>query len=287
MALETMATGDLVVETVVDGFVGRISGLDLSAALDPGRAEALRAAWRDFPVLHFPDQSLSPEGLRRVGEVFGVPEPETPMNRGYLTEGEDAVSYVGNIHPDGTPYPFGNKRATAWHSDQSYFATPVSGAILHALRIPDQGGGTQFCNMYAAYDSLPAATKGKIENGVALHCYNAGPGGEAGPPLDEDKHGTWTPVRHPIVRTHPLSGRPALYVNHIHTYAIDGMAGTELLEELMAHATEPRFVYYHPWRVGDTVLWDQRCLMHKSAGDYPLDQARLLMRVKVAGDAPY
>ena len=277
-------------ETIIDGFVGRIGGLDLSRALGPEEAEAVRAAWHAYPVLVFPDQAMAPANLRRFGEVFGTPEPETPMNRDYLSEGEDAVSYVGNIHPDSTPYPFGNKRATAWHSDQSYFATPVSAAILHALKIPDQGGGTLFCDMYAANDALPEATKARIAGRFALHRYNAGPGGAAGPPLDEDKHGTWTAVRHPIVRTHPITAKPALYVNHIHTFAIDGMdgeAGEALLDELMCHATEERFVYYHPWKVGDAVLWDQRCLMHKSAGDYAHEQERLLMRVKMAGDAPY
>ena len=278
------------IEPVLDGFVSRIGGLNLSEPLEPAQAAFIRSAWRDYPVLIFPDQAFEPTTLRRFGEIFGTPEPEPPMNQDYLVVGEEAVSYVGNIQPDGTPYPFGNKRATAWHSDQSYIETPVCAGILHALEIPDSGGGTMFCNMYAAYESLTPETRAEIADKFALHCYNSGPGGAAGPPLDRDKHGDWSIVRHPIVRTHPVSRRPALYVNRIHTFDVDGLPEGEaqsLLEELIGHATEYRFVYYHPWKIGDAVLWDQRCLMHKSAADYPLDQTRLLMRVKIAGDAPY
>ena len=277
-------------ETVSDGFVGRVTGVDLSKVIDDGLEAFILPAWREHPVLHFPGQSFEPTQLRRFGEIFGVPEPEPPMNAKYLHADEDAVSYVGNVLPDGTAYPWGNQRATSWHSDQSYIKTSVSAGVLHCMKIPDSGGGTMFCNMYAAYEALSDEIKSKITGRQALHCYNRGIGGSAGPPLDKEKHGEWPVVRHPIVRTHPLSGRPALYVNRIHTFDIEGLPegeGRDMLDTLISHATEDAFVYYHPWKVGDAVLWDQRCLMHRSAADYPTDQERLLMRVKITGDAPY
>ena len=276
-------------ETVVDGFVGRITDIDLRASLDAAEAKSVRTAWRNFPVLVFPRQHLEPAHLRRFGEVFGPPEPEPPMNQDYLVDGEAAISYVGNIHPDGTPYPFGNQRATAWHSDQSYVTAPVKAGILHALEVPAEGGGTMFCNMYDAYAAVDDASQAHLAERHALHGYNQGPDGDAGPPLDEEKHGNWAAVQHPLIRKHPDTGRPALYVNRIHTFGIAGMTpheGRRLLKDLLDHATQERFVHYHRWEVGDVVVWDHRCLMHKSAGDYPHEQRRLLMRVKIAGDRP-
>jgi len=278
------------VKTVSEALVACITGINLSGPLSNSQADFMRQLWNEFPILYFPKQSLEPTNLRSFGEVFGRPEPEPPMNEIYLQEGEDVISYVGNIHPDGTPYYWGNQRATSWHTDQSYIKTPVSAGILHCLQIPNTGGGTMFCNMYAAFDSLSDDMKDKIKDLRALHCYSSGPGGSAGPPLDPGRHGEWPVVFHPIVRTHPLSGRSALYVNSIHTFDIEGMESGEantLLNALIDHATADRFVYYHPWEVGDVILWDQRCLMHKSAADYPTDQTRLLMRVKIAGDAPF
>lgn len=273
----------------ISGFVGEISALDLASGLGEDESEALRAAWATTPVLVIPGQNLTPAAMRAFGAVFGEPQPEPPMNQTYLEDGEEAVSYVGNIHKDGTPYPFGNLRATAWHSDQSYLEEPVSGGILHALKIPSRGGGTLFCNMCAAYDALDDATRGRLEGMIGLHGYNVGRQGENGPPLDESKHGSWPTVRHPVVRSHPVSGRKSLYVNPAHTYGIEGLAEKDpLLDSLLDHAgDEARFAYYHHWKVGDVVVWDQRCLMHRGAGDAPEDEVRFLMRLKIAGDRPY
>lgn len=272
----------------IEGFVGEVSGLDLSKTVENNDAAAVRVAWARAPVLIFPDQALEPDSMLSFGSVFGEPQPEPPMNQTYLEEGADAVSYVGNINKDGSPYPFGNMRATAWHSDQSYLEEPVSGGILHALKMPSRGGGTLFCNMYAGYNALDAALRERLDQMIGLHGYNVGRRGETGPPLDEGKHGIWPTVRHPIVRTHPVTGRKALYVNPAHTFGIEGLDDdAALLNELLDHVEdEARFFYYHHWTVGDVVVWDQRCLMHRGAGDAPTDETRFLMRLKIAGDRP-
>ena len=273
----------------IPGFVGEITGLDLATGISEEEAEGLRTAWANTPVLVLPNQDLSPVAMRTFGAVFGDLQPEPPMNQTYLEEGEEAVSYVGNIHKDGTPYPFGNLRATAWHSDQSYLEEPVAAGILHALKLPSRGGGTLFCNMYAAYEALDEEMRQRLDGMIGLHGYNVGRQGETGPPLDENKHGSWPTVRHPIVRTHPVTGRKALYVNPAHTYGIDGMAEDDpLLDRLLDHASDnANFAYYHDWEIGDAVVWDQRCLMHRGAGDAPSDEIRFLMRVKISGDRPF
>lgn len=272
----------------IEGFVGEVAGLDLSTDIDEGCAAAVRAAWTRYPVLVVPGQNLTPACMLSVGSLFGEPQSEPPMNQDYLEDGDNAVSYVGNIYKDGSPYPFGNIRATAWHSDQSYLEEPVSAGILHALKMPSKGGGTLFCNMYAAYEALDEALKKRLDGKIGLHGYNVGREGETGPPLDENKHGAWPTVRHPVIRTHPVSNRKALYINPAHTYAIAELGEDDpLLDLLLDHAADKdRFAYYHRWNVGDVVAWDQRCLMHRGAGDAPPDEVRFLMRLKIAGDRP-
>ena len=117
------------VKTVREALVASVTGINLSKPLRKPQAEFMRQLWSEFPILYFPKQSLKPTNLRRFGEDFGRPEPEPPMNEIYLQEGEDVISYVGNIHPDGTPYPWGNERATSWHTEQSYIKTTVSEGI--------------------------------------------------------------------------------------------------------------------------------------------------------------
>ena len=180
---------------------------------------------------------------------------------------------------------YGVKRATDWHTDSTYENTLPLLAILHAKEVPSEKGGTMFADMRAAYDSLPEVRKQQLEGLIALHGRSIGPAGEK--LYGDDKGVTdkqYRDVRWPAVARHPVTGRQILFVNPMHTYGFAGMSqedGWRLIEELATHATQDRFTYYHSWRVGDLLIWDERATMHRGAGDYHPEERRIMLRTIV------
>jgi taurine dioxygenase len=158
------------------------------------------------------------------------------------------------------------------------------------VKLPKSGGDTQFVNMYEAYDALPGDIKKRIEGLRARHVYQSKYSERKLPHLAEERRKIASEsVVHPIVRTHPGTGRKAIYINPIRIEEIVGMSEHEalpLLDELFEHATEEKFQYRHKWKAGDVVIWDNRCLMHKANGDYPVIEVRYLYRVMLKGDRP-
>jgi len=158
-------------------------------------------------------------------------------------------------------------------------------AMLHALELPSQKGGTMFADMCAAYDALPEGMKERLAVLTGLHGRTDGPAGER--LYGDDKGATekrYTEVAWPAVVAHPVTGRPILFVNPMHVHGFEGMTREEawpLIEELAAHATQDRFTYYHSWRVGDLLIWDERATMHRGAGDYRPDERRIMLRTIV------
>ena len=186
--------------------------------------------------------------------------------------GNPALVYLTNVDADGKPDPASAGRGTVWHTDSTYKAAPCAHTVLYALQIPSQGGGTIFADMARAYDALPADTKARIEDLRAVHSFGQGPAEGGIIPLTPAQRKAMPPVEHPIVRTHPHSGRKSLYVNPLHCCGIVGMEdgpAMDLLMDLFEHALQPKFQYHHAWRVGELVIWDQRCTMHRGAGDAP------------------
>ena len=170
-------------------------------------------------------------------------------------------------------------------------AMPPKATALHAVRLPATGGDTQFVNMQEAYDALPEVTRQRIDGRLARHVYQSRYSAGMLPQLAGEKRKTIgaASVLHPLIRTHPESGRKAIYINPIRIEEIVGMETEEalaLLDELLAHSTELRFEYRHKWKAGDTVIWDNRCLLHKANGDYPVAQVRYLYRRMLKGDKP-
>src|SRR6266478_2860687 len=161
---------------------------------------------------------------------------------------------------------------------------------LHAVKLPKSGGDTQFINMAEAYAKLPEKTKRQLDGLKARHVYQSKHSERKLMGLPEEKRKVIAAsVIHPLVRTHPESGRKALYINPIRIEEIVGMEDSEalpLLDELLKHSTQLKFEYRHKWRVGDVVIWDNRCLMHKANGDYPVDQVRYLYRLMLKGETP-
>lgn len=257
-------------------------GIDL-ARLDDAAFGWIEQAFAEHPVLVFREQKLGAADVAGFGRRFGVPRKHALVK--YRHPDHEEVSWLTNVEEDGQVDWYGVKRATEWHTDSTYEEKLPLLAMLHALELPSHKGGTMFADMRAAYDALPQATKERLEGLVALHGRTDGPAGER--LYGADKGATekrYTEVAWPAVIGHPVTGRPILFVNPMHVHGFQGMPREEswpLIEELAAHATQDRFTYYHSWRVGDLLIWDERATMHRGAGDYRPDERRIMLRTIV------
>ena len=258
-------------------------GVDLAKPMDAATSAWVVHAFAEHPVLVFRDQNLGAAQLADFGRRFGVPRMHALIK--YRHADCPEVSWLTNVEEDGKVDWYGVKRATDWHTDSTYEAELPLLAILHAKEVPSEKGGTMFADMAAAYEALPQARKQLLSGLTALHGRSIGPAGER--LYGDDKGVTakqYRDVPWPAVTQHPVTGRPILFVNPMHTYGFVGMAQEEawpLIEELAEHATQDRFVYYHRWRVGDVLMWDERATMHRGAGDYRPEEHRVMLRTIV------
>jgi taurine dioxygenase len=259
-------------------------GADLSKPLDAETFAWIEDAFAENPVLVFREQDLGPAELAAFGRRFGKPKIHSLVDYRHAEHPE--VSWLTNVDKDGKIDWFGVKRATDWHTDSPYEDEPPRLAILHAREVPSSKGGTMFADMRAAYDALGDAMKERLAGLTGLHGRHDGPAGvrlyEGDPEQNLDR--LYPEKARPAVTTHPVTGRPILFVNPLHTHGFQGMPKDEawkLIEELAAHSTQDRFVYYHSWRVGDVLMWDERATMHRGAGDYRPDERRVMLRTIV------
>ena len=259
-------------------------GVDLSALDDPTFAW-IAGAFVEHPVLVFREQRLDAQALAAFGRRFGKPREHALV--GYRYPGVPEVSWLRNVDDKGAIDWYGVKRATDWHTDSTFEPEPPLLAMLHALEVPSRGGGTMFADMRAAYDALEPAMQRRLAGLTGLHGRTDGPAGARLYDPEEEQRMTdkaYVEQRRPAVVPHPVSGRPILFVNPMHTHGFEGMGKAEawaLIDELAAHATQERFTYHHHWRVGDLVMWDERATMHRGAGDYPPEQRRVMLRTIV------
>ncbi|MGH7040986.1 MAG: TauD/TfdA dioxygenase family protein [Acetobacteraceae bacterium] len=263
-----------------------ITGLDLTRPVSDGVRTELREAFARHSVLAIRDQTLAPAEMLAAVELVGTVFHQ--QNTRFALPDCPQIHYISNqdTFPDGKRYIPGE----GWHTDHSNAARPPKATVLHAVRLPDKGGDTQYANTAEAYDALPAATRARIDGLTAIHVYQSSHSARQLMQLsDENKERVPNAVLHPLVRTHPESGRKALYLNPIRIEGILGMDHKEalpLLDELLEHTTQERFQYRHQWRPGDLVIWDNRCLLHKANGDYDMNQPRYLYRCMLQGDVP-
>jgi taurine dioxygenase len=265
----------------------QIYGVQLDRPLEDAMREQLHRAFIDHSVLVIRNQRLSAPQFLAAMQIFGEIFPQ--HNPRFAVPECPLVHYISNQDKleDGRVYIPGE----GYHTDHSNDAIPPKATALHAVRLPPTGGDTQFINMHEAFDALPEATRRRIDGRLARHVYQSRYSERRLPQLAGEKRETVgsQSVFHPLVRTHPDSGRKSLYINPIRIEEIVGMETTEaltLLNELLEHATQLRFEYRHEWMDGDVVIWDNRCLMHKANGDYPVAHVRYLYRLMVKGDLP-
>ncbi|MDN7750675.1 TauD/TfdA dioxygenase family protein [Burkholderia gladioli] len=274
-----------------DGALGaEIVGLDLSRPIGEDDFARIHRAHLDHHVVVFRDQRITPDEHVAFSARFG------PLQRHVLAQfalpGHPEVLIVSNILENGQPIGLGDA-GHFWHSDLSYKEKPSLGSLLHAQELPAEGGDTLFANMHLAWDALPEALKREGEGRRAEHTYLARYAELQArspwrPNLTPEQIAQVKAVDHPIVRTHPETGRRALFVSEHFTTRIVGLPEDEsraLLDELFAHSVRDEFVYRHQWREHDLVFWDNRSLMHLAAGT-PDHLRRKLYRTTIEGDAP-
>jgi taurine dioxygenase len=263
-----------------------VRGIDLRRPIDNAIRERLNRAFVDHSVLVIRDHNLSAHEFLQAIQLFGDIFPQ--HNSRFQVPECPMIHYISNQDKfeDGKVYIPGE----GYHTDHSNDAKPPKATALHAVKLPESGGDTQFINMHEAYGALPEKTKEQLDGLKARHVYQSKHSKRKLMSLSEEKRKVIAEfVIHPLVRTHPESGRKALYINPIRIEEIVGMEDSEalpLLDELLEHSTQPKFEYRHKWRSGDVVIWDNRCLMHKANGDYPVDQVRYLYRLMLKGETP-
>jgi taurine dioxygenase len=268
----------------VTGHCGaEVHGIDLARPLGAEVVDVLSNALAEHCVLFFHEQSMTPAQQKALGRHFGELHIHPAWPR--LVDGHPEVMEI---------YADENTRRIAgedWHSDVSCDREPPLGTILQMLEVPPVGGDTLFANMYAAYESLPDALKQSLLTMRAEHsAAGLARRNEESPGTDGRQiRRIPPPVEHPVVRTHPETGRRALYVNPYFTSRMTGMEqkkSISMLASLNAHATREENLYRHRWKPGDLVMWDNRCTMHYAVYDYDDTLSRLMHRTTAAGDRP-
>lgn len=267
-----------------------VIGLDLAGALDADDFARLHRAHLDHHVLVFRDQRITPAEQVAFSRRFGP--LQIHVLHQFALAGHPEVLIVSNIVENGQPIGLGDA-GHFWHSDLSYKEKPSLGSFLHAQELPAEGGDTLFANMHLAWDTLPAHLRDAVKDLRAEHTYLARYAELQArspwrPNLSAEQIAQVKPVQHPVVRTHPETGRKALFVSEHFTTRIVGLPEDEsraLLDELFAHSVREAHLYRHVWREHDLVFWDNRSLMHL-AGGTPDHLRRKLYRTTIEGDVP-
>ena len=281
---------DIVVEPVSHAIGAEVRGLDLSQPIDVGTASTLGDLWNAHLVLLFRNQNLEPRQFVDFSRSFGDLD-ETPVDKDgkMMVDGIPELLIISNVEIDGEPLGSLGTLECEWHTDMSYNPKPPKGSGLYALEVPDQGGDTGFLNMERAYETISEDLKAEIIGKRIKHdaTHNSAGQRRKGMPYPNDL--TKSPgAYHPIIRTHPDTGRNSLFLGRRANAYIEDLsinASEELLDRLWAHCTQTRFTWHHQWHAGDLVLWDNRAAMHRRDHFKP-NTRRHMHRTQISGDKP-
>ena len=278
--------------TQLSAAVGAEVAVDLTRPLRQETAEQINTALAEHCVLLFRNADISPEQHIAFSKHFGLLEAHLLAE--FSLPEHPEIFVVSNVK-EGGKLKGAVYAGQFWHSDLSYMKKPSLGSLLLCHEMPAVGGDTMWANMYLAYDTLSEPMKAFIAGLKAVHDYSHAYDTYFAklpdrPPLTREQREKTPPVTHPMVRTHPVTGRKALYVNPGFTKGIVGMPEEEsqpILDFLHRHSTRPEFTYRHKWRVHDMMFWDNRCSMHYALADYDFSVRRHMHRTTIAGDTPY
>jgi taurine dioxygenase len=265
-----------------------VRGVDLAVPMDPATFDLILDAFHRHLLLRFPGQHVTEAQQVTFSRRFG--DLQVHVLDQFRHSEHPEIYVLSNVdrrtgkttghHPD--------KGTLVWHSDLSFQQRPALATLLYGIEVPRTGGDTLYADMYAAYDALSDKMKRRIAPLRAVHDldYSRTRAGEA--PMTEAQRREAPPVDHPLVRTHPETGRKSLYISHhvSHIGRLPKDEGRTLFDELMAHAIDDRFMFPYRWRQGDVVIWDNRCTMHCATPYDAADERRVMHRTVVKGDAP-
>jgi taurine dioxygenase len=258
-----------------------INGVDVKN-LDDATFATIYRAWLDYNVIAVRDQKLEIPDYLDYSRRFGTINPHPSKSTRHPQYPEITLLGANKFRADGTlDMAIYRRGAEGWHTDGAYDEVPFKATQLYAIAIPSRGGNTLFASMYAAYDALPQRLKQRLEGLKGAFAYG---GRRKHTELLNAEDREWTPVFHPVIRTHPETGRKAVYFDPGKILRIEGVEeaeSDELIEELTGYMIQPGAEYHHKWRVGDIVIYDNRCSYHKAAGDYPPEEERIHWRVSI------
>jgi taurine dioxygenase len=285
------------IQTSGETLGARIEDIDLSQPVPDDDFRRILRALGEYGVLCFPRQRLDTDAFARFGRMFG--DLEINVANQYHEPGFPEVMVLSNMSRDGKPIGLGDA-GQGWHTDMSYSKDIALANILHAIKVPMRDGRslgeTQFRNMHAAYDDLPAEIKRRLEGRTATHDFakfwdmmRTRPGSQRAA-LTSEQRAKKPPVSQPIFRTHPITCRAILYCNPGYATRIDGMPEAEsaqLLEFLFEHQAQRKYFYAHSWTEGDVLMWDNIGTVHNAVADYGADEPRYMRRVQIMATKDY
>jgi taurine dioxygenase len=279
-----------------------IEGVDLAQPLSAEIVGAIKQAWSDHLVLRFRSQRLDDEQLMQFSAHFGELDwaPVIAASRVKIRgedryvdsaeEGRQYISVISNVIENGKAIGALGAYEAIWHTDMSYNPEPPCASALYALEVPPSGGDTGFGNMYLACETLPEELRRRVEGRLCRHDASRNSAGELRRGFTEVNDPRQAPgADHPIIRTHPDTGRKAIFLGRRGNAYIQGLAleeSEQLLDALWEHATRSELTWYQQWRVGDLVLWDNRCAMHRR-DEFDPNSRRLMHRSQIKGDRPF
>lgn len=282
----------MLISRLSEALGAEITGVDVTK-IDDAEFEGIRAAFLEHQLLVFRDQALDPEPHIEFSKRFGP--LETRPNRPFTLPGYPEVSVLSNRMADGKPVGV-ISAGDFWHTDLSFGKIPCRATFLHALEVADEGGDTEWSNIYTAYDTLSDYMKERIANLRCTHVFDrrrnkrAQVDAQFADKADEVYSVPVPDAVHPMVRHHPETGRKSLYISPRFVVGIEGVDDNEaqlLLDELFQHQIRPEFRYRHTWRQGDLLMWDNPCLIHIGRGDIKPPGIRHMHRTMVLGDRPH
>jgi len=284
-----VSSGELTIRPLCEAFGAEIVDVDLARPIDDGLYARIHEVFLAKQLLLFRDQALPPANHVALGRRFG--EVQVHVMNQYHADGFPELYFLSNLDENGEPsgrHP--DKGTLAWHTDGSWREVTGQATLLYAVEVPSEGGETEFCDMYGAYEALDDTLKARLADARAVHNLDYSRSRRhAEDPMTEAQKREVPPVEHPVVRTHPETGRKCVFLgDHAETIAgLDYEAGRCLVEEVNARAIEPERTYRHRWQPGDLVIWDNRCLMHRSTPYDTTRERRVMRRCTILGEVPH